>query len=84
MKMIMEQIEINQAPSVSEDLKRNLIYSSLQLNEHLSKELADLQELKNSRITNRIVRLAEATAKITELALVQFSDIDAVIENRVS
>ncbi|MCI1903878.1 MAG: hypothetical protein LKJ03_07330 [Enterococcaceae bacterium] len=84
MKTIMEQIKIKQAPTQSEDLKRNLIYSSLQLNEHLSKELADLQELKNSRITNRIVRLAEATAKITELALVQFSDVDAVIENTVS
>ncbi|MBO0456321.1 hypothetical protein JZO77_06160 [Enterococcus hulanensis] len=65
-------------------LSRDILYNAIQLNEHLSNELAQLQENQVSRISNRVIRLAECTAKITDLALSQISDIDAIIKNTMS
>ncbi|MGJ0738940.1 hypothetical protein [Enterococcus casseliflavus] len=64
--------------------KRDLLNNAIQLNEHLGNELARLQENKDSRISNRVIRLAECTAKITELAISQIPDIDTIIKNTMS
>lgn len=68
----------------SEYFRKDLIYNAIQLNDHLAKELSYLQELKKSDITDRLIRLAEATAKISVLALIQISDVDAIVKDLMS
>lgn len=67
----------------AEYLSTGLLYCSEQLIDQLTVELSGLQELRCSKITDRQIRLAEATAKITELAL-NVSDIDTVVQNSES
>lgn len=64
-------------------LARDLLYNAVQLNEHLAKELSNLQEENNSKITARAIELATATAVITSLAELHLSDADTIIQNRV-
>ncbi|MEO1768310.1 hypothetical protein [Candidatus Enterococcus ferrettii] len=77
----METILDEKKAGPSQYLKKDLLSNAIQLNEHLSRELDKLQEYENSRVSNRVIRLAEATSKITECALTQISDIDAIIKN---
>lgn len=64
-------------------IKRDLLYNATQLNEQLAKELSLLQEECHSRITNRIINLAMATATITKLAELNLSDSNTIIQNRM-
>lgn len=85
MKSIKKDLDSNIEPSLhatseSEYFTTELLYCSGQLIEQLTTELSGLQELRDSKITNRQIRLAEATAKITELTL-NISDIDTIIQN---
>lgn len=70
-------------PNRAEYLTTGLLYCSEQLIDQLTAELSGLQELRCSKITDRQIRLAEATAKITELAL-NVSDIDTIVQNSES
>lgn len=85
-KVVSEPIEglvelDDRTPECGDYLKENLLYNAIQLNEHLSNELRNLQEQRSSKITNRVVKLAEATVRMTELALYSIPDIDTSIKN---
>ena len=68
----------------SKQIKDCLIYNAIQLNEHLSTELSDLQNEEKSKITARVIDLAVSTAIISDLAFSKLSDTNTVIQNRVS
>lgn len=65
-------------------LEKTMIYNAIQLNEHLAEELSSLQEERKSKITNRVINLAIATAVISDLAFLNLPDADTVIQYRVS
>lgn len=65
-------------------LAKSMVYNAIQLNEHLSEELSGLQEERKSKITNRVINLAIATAVISDLAFSKLPDADTVIQNRMS
>ncbi|EOS7904977.1 hypothetical protein EAC61_RS07855 [Enterococcus hirae] len=73
------------AKSRADYLRTDLIYTTMQLNSKLTVELGKLEENKNSNITNRVIRLAEVTAKFTakftDLTTRYITDIDAIIQN---
>lgn len=67
----------------SEYIKNDLIYIAPQLNDHLARELSIQNNQKNSNISDRVLRLAEVTVKINELAFIKITDIETIIENSV-
>lgn len=69
------------AKSRADYLRTDLIYTTMQLNSKSTVELGKLEENKNSNITNRVIRLAEVTAKFTDLTTRYITDIDAIIQN---
>lgn len=65
-------------------MEKEILYITRQLNDHLAKELSRLQEEKNSRITLRIIKLADITSRFNGLLTTQVSDINAIVQNLMS
>ncbi|MGO2265820.1 MAG: hypothetical protein ACTH54_03175 [Vagococcus salmoninarum] len=81
----MKNFKIDNVEEVeAEQIKMSLIYNAIQLNEHLSEELSNIQNEKHSKITTRVINLASATAVISELAFSKLPDTDTVIQNSMS
>lgn len=67
----------------SEYIKNDLMYIATQLNDYLARELSILNNQKNTTVSERVLRLAEVTVKINELAFIKITDIETIIENSV-
>lgn len=62
-------------------LRDDLIFIATQLDNHLAEELSNCNNQRCSRISDRLLRLAEVTAEMNKLAFIQITDIETVVKN---